>query len=233
LPGRRRRLDAAERHVHRGLDEGVIKRRVALQQPVIERPVNEVERHLEIEARRDLASLDGPREDGPGLVAARLDDALLVFGGKGGVGVRLGEQGGDHPRVGSLAADQPGPGRQEFNQVTTERSSVPRVGCGGAPLGVQGVQGEAFLGRPPAVDRGLADPGPRGHRVHADRVEAVLEQQADGGLEDRLMRPRAARPPARRRFRECGGRLGASLLPHGAHLFETELSVSHSDRAGR
>ena len=80
---------------------------MALQQPVIERPVNEVERHLEIEGRRDLASLDGPHEDGPGLVAARLDDALLVFGGKGGVGVRLGEQGGDHPRVGSLAADEP------------------------------------------------------------------------------------------------------------------------------
>ena len=77
---------------------------------MIERPVDEVERDLKVEARRDLAALDGPREDGPGLVAARLDDALLVFGGEGGIGVRLGEQGGDHPRVGSLAADQPGPG---------------------------------------------------------------------------------------------------------------------------
>src|SRR5487761_80355 len=99
-------LDAGEGQVDRGLDEGVVQGRVPLEQPVVERPVDQVERHFKVKACRDLAALDGPAEDGPGLVAAWLDDALLVFGGEGGIGPRLGKQRRDHPGVRLIGAHE-------------------------------------------------------------------------------------------------------------------------------
>ena len=68
------------------------------------------------------------------------------------------------------------------------------------------VQREQFLGRPPPVDRGLADPGPLGHGVHAHPGQAVRQQQVRGRLQDRGAGLFAARPAG-------PGRLGCQLRP--------------------
>jgi hypothetical protein len=51
---------------------------------------------------------------------------------------------------------------------------------------VERVEGERLFGRPPAVDGGLADAGPFGDRVHADRSETACEEKLRGRGEDRL-----------------------------------------------
>jgi lysophospholipase L1-like esterase len=68
LPGSQ---DAVERHVHDLADEPVGQRGVAVQQPVVERAVQQVQRHLDAGLGGDLAALDGAAEDGAGLVPAR------------------------------------------------------------------------------------------------------------------------------------------------------------------
>src|SRR4029077_3339282 len=76
---------------------------------------------------------------------------------------------------------------------------------GGVPLVVQGVEGQRFLGGPPAVDGGLADPGTLRDRVHADRGQAAGQQEFRGSVENGLVCPLAPRPATR------GG--GRGLVP--------------------
>jgi hypothetical protein len=81
---------------------------VALEEAVVERAVDQVERDLNVEVSPDLTARDGPLEDLPGLSAARLDNVPLVLSGEGRVGPRLGDQGPDHPGV-RPGADEFGP----------------------------------------------------------------------------------------------------------------------------
>ena len=163
------------------------------QQAVVHGPVQQVQRDLHLRARGKLAAPDGPAEDLPDLLPPRLQEPLTVLGPEHRVGLRLGEQGGDHPAV-RPAARQPGPRAQHRQQVTAQRPGVPGLRGGRGPLGVERVQGQRFLGRPPAVDGGLADPGPFGDRVHADLRQAAGQQQFRGGPEDRLAGPLTAGP---------------------------------------
>ena len=134
------RVDAVQCHVDDVLGEPVGQWRVAVQQPVIERAVEQVERYFDVGAGGDLAAFDGAVEDGPCLVAAGFDQAPAVFGGEYRVGLCLGDQCGDDPAVGA-AAGQLGPGAQQREQVTAQGAGVAGVGAGGGPLGVQGVEG--------------------------------------------------------------------------------------------
>jgi hypothetical protein len=69
------------------------------------------------------------------------------------------------------------------------------------PFGVERVEGQRFLGGPPAVDGGLADPGSSGDRFHADRRQAAGQQEFRGCVEDGLVRLLAARPATPRGLR--------------------------------
>jgi hypothetical protein len=190
--------DAVQGGVHDIPDEAVVERGVAVQEPVVERAVEHVQRDLDLGVRRDLAALDRAAEDLAALLAARRDKACPVLGGEGRVHLRLGDEPGDHAPV-RPAGGQPGPRTQQRQQVASQRSGVPRGRPGGRPLVEERVQRERFLGGPPAVDRGLADACPLGDRVHADRGQALHQQQFRRRLEDRQARLLAARPPAPRR----------------------------------
>src|ERR1700684_777678 len=83
--GQRRRCDAAEGGVDDVADELVAERGMAVQQPVVERAVEQVDCDLGLGAGGDLAAIGGTAEDRAGLVAARLDKASAIFGrGTGG-----------------------------------------------------------------------------------------------------------------------------------------------------
>jgi hypothetical protein len=97
------RLDATQGHVDDVSGEPVVEWRVAVEQPVVERAVEQVEGYLDVGVGGDFAAFGGAVEEGPGLVPAWLDYALAVLGGEGGVGVCLGEEGCDYAGVGSAA----------------------------------------------------------------------------------------------------------------------------------
>ena len=69
---------------------------MAVQQPVVDRPVEEVERGLDFGVRGDLAAVDRPAEDRACLVAARLNEPRSVLAGEHRIGLGLGDQRGDH-----------------------------------------------------------------------------------------------------------------------------------------
>src|ERR1700685_578292 len=97
---------------------------MTVQEPVVDRSVEEVERDLDLGVGGDLAALDRAPEDRARLVTARLDEASAVFTGEGRVRLGLGEQRSDRAPVG-LSARQPGPGAKEPEQVAAQRSGVP------------------------------------------------------------------------------------------------------------
>ena len=193
------RLDPVQHHIDDLAGKPVVQRGMTVQQAVVKRAIEQVKRHLDLGVRGDLAALDGAAEDGAGLFPPRLDHALPVFGGEGRVGLRLSDQRGDHPPVGA-AAGQPGPGPQQREQVAAQRAGVPGVRAGGRPPGVQRIEGECLLARPPAVDGRLADPGPLRDRIHADRGHAAVQQELGGGVQDGLAGLLAARPATGRRL---------------------------------
>ena len=82
---------------------------MAVEEAVVERPVEQVERELDVRRGRQLAAFDRPEEDRAGLGSAWLDEPLAVEVGEGRVGLRLGDQGGDDASVWSFA-DQADPG---------------------------------------------------------------------------------------------------------------------------
>src|SRR6266702_112988 len=77
--------EAVEGGVDDVADELVVEWGVAVQQPVVDRAVEEVERDLDLGVRRDLAALDRAAEDRACLVPARFDEACAVLGGERGV----------------------------------------------------------------------------------------------------------------------------------------------------
>src|SRR5205085_10115419 len=81
----------------------------------------------------------------------------------------------------------------------------------GGPFMVKRVEGERLLSRPPAVDGRLADTGLLGHRIHADRFEAMLEKQLGSGSEYRVVGFLAARTSAPRN-------VARDFLAHAAPL---------------
>ena len=83
-----------------------------MQEPVVERAIEDVERDLDLRVSRDLAALDRTVEYRACLVTTGLDEAFAVFGGEHGVGLCLGDERGDHAPV-RPAAGEPGPGAQE------------------------------------------------------------------------------------------------------------------------
>src|SRR6202011_5856632 len=91
----------------------------------------------------------------------------------------------------------PAPVAEQRDQVLAQRSGRRRVRLGGGPLTVDGVEREALLRRPPAVDRRLPRPGPLGDRVHAHLVDAVLQHQLGCRVEDRQAGPLVTRSAAR------------------------------------
>src|SRR3984885_2676616 len=117
------RQDAVQYQVDDVVDELVVERGVAVQQPVVERPVEQVDRHLDVRIGRDLAAFDGAAEDGSGLVPTRLDQTPLVLGREGRVGPSLHQQRGHHPAV-RPAAGQPAPREQQREQINAERAAL-------------------------------------------------------------------------------------------------------------
>ena len=110
---------AVEGSVDDVTDEPVVERGVAVQQPVVDRAVEEVKRDLDFGVRGDLAAVDRPAENRASLVAARLDEPRAVLAGERRVGLGLGDQGGDHAPVGPLTGE-PGPGTQQAEQVAAQ-----------------------------------------------------------------------------------------------------------------
>ena len=93
-------------------EEALVQWCVAVEKPMVERPVEQVECEFDVGGGRQLAALDRVPEDRPGLGATRLDEAIAVLPGEGRVGLRLGDERCDHASVRSFA-DQPYPGAQE------------------------------------------------------------------------------------------------------------------------
>src|ERR1022692_3156404 len=116
--GRRGRWwrDAVEGGVDDVADEPVVERRMTVQEAVVDRAVEEVERDLDLGLGGDLAAFDRAADDRACLVAARLDEPRAVLTGERGVCLGFGEQGGDHAPVGP-AAGEPGPGAEQAEHV--------------------------------------------------------------------------------------------------------------------
>jgi len=178
---------------HNSFRELLGQRRMTVQQPVIERAVQQVDGGLDVGAERDIAARERPLEDGPRQRPARFDEPFPVDGAKPWVAPGLGDQRADDPAVRPVAHPRD-PRHQQFEQVTAQRAGVRRLAARVRPLLVERVEREHLLLRPPAVDRGLAHPGEFGDRVHADRGHPALEQEFRGGGEDRLPGGLAARP---------------------------------------
>jgi hypothetical protein len=85
---------------------------MSVEEPVVDRAVEEVERDLGFGVRWDLAAFDGAAEDRACLVAARLDEPRAVFVGERWVGLGFGDQRGDGAPVGPPAGE-PGTGAQQ------------------------------------------------------------------------------------------------------------------------
>ena len=146
------------------------------------------------------------RKIGAGLVAARFDEAFAVLAAKAGsVCASVTSAAITRPYGRWLASRAQG--RSSASRSPRSEPVSRAAGRAAAHSVVQRVQGERFLGGPPAVDGGLADPGPLGDRVHADRV-----------------RPRASRSSAaasrialrafslRGRPRRCAGVLASGVM---------------------
>lgn len=167
---------------------------MAVQEPVVDRAVEQVEYDFDFGVLGDLAAFDRALEDRAGLLAAGLDKACAVFLGELRIRLRLGEQRGDHAPV-RAPVGEPYPGAQEAAQVAAERSGVAgrRDVC---PFVIERVRREGLLGGPPAVDRGLADAGPSGDGIHAHGGQAAFKEEFRRRVEDCLPRLLAARPSA-------------------------------------
>jgi hypothetical protein len=72
------------------LDEAVVQWGVAVEQSVVDRPVQEVEGDFEVGAGGDLAAVDCPKEQGPGRVAPGPDEMFAIQGGEHWVRLGLG-----------------------------------------------------------------------------------------------------------------------------------------------
>jgi hypothetical protein len=74
----RRWCDAVEGGVDDVADEPVVEWGVPVQEPVVDRAVEQVEGDFDFRVGWDLAAFDRPAEDQACLVAARLDEACAV-----------------------------------------------------------------------------------------------------------------------------------------------------------
>src|SRR5664279_4319461 len=103
------RGDAVDDGVDDLLDETVGERCVAVQQSVVDGPVEQVEGDVDVRVRGDLAAVDGPTQEFAGIGPARLDEVFPVELGEFGVGLGLGDEAGDDPPVWPLfELPQPG-----------------------------------------------------------------------------------------------------------------------------
>src|ERR671930_66294 len=95
------------------LDEAVVQGGMAMEQPVVERAIEEVERELHVRGGGDLAALDCAPEERARRLAAWLDEARTVLRREFRVGPGLGNQRRDHApiRAGADAAE-PRPGQR-------------------------------------------------------------------------------------------------------------------------
>ena len=109
------------------------ERRVAVQQPVVERPVDQIDRDLDVEVRGRLAALDGARERCAHRLAARLDETRAVGLGELRVRLGLGDEGGDDAPE-RLSPDLSHPRPDEGEQVPAQRSGVARRRAGARPV---------------------------------------------------------------------------------------------------
>jgi hypothetical protein len=76
--GRRRGRhgEAGENRVDQLAQEALAQRGVTMEESVVQRPVDQVERKLDVGGGRELPPFDRLGECGPGRIAARLDEAL-------------------------------------------------------------------------------------------------------------------------------------------------------------
>ncbi len=75
----------------------------------------------------------------------------------------------------------------QAQQVTAEAPGIGEIVDERLGPAAHGVRDQLGLPGPPAVDGGLARPGPGGHRLDAHGVVADLGYQADSGVEDGLL----------------------------------------------
>jgi hypothetical protein len=162
-----------------------------MQQPVVDRAPDEVLGELDTNAGPQFTALTGPLERCLGHVAAWPKQPVEVLLGERRVAVHFGDERAEHPRV-VASSYQPHPRPQQRDEITAQRSGIEVRNAAFGPFGIQRVESEGFLGRPPAVDRGLADARVLGDGIHAHRIESVFEQQFGCRVQDRLARLFAA-----------------------------------------
>jgi hypothetical protein len=178
---------------------------VALQQAVVGRAEQQVEHHVRIGVRGDLAAVDGPPDQDRVAGPERLEHPLAPRGGQGGVALRLGDQPGQHPaRRGP--GHRPDPPAQRGEQVAVEGPGV-RDRLLPGELGQEGVEREGAAGAPAAVHRGLAHSGPGRHLLHRHPAETALGEQFRRRRQDGPVRFLAARPAAPARQVRAGRRV--------------------------
>ena len=145
---------------------------------------------LDIDVGPNLPGLDAAAQHGPDHVPPWLDQRLRVPRHQPRVLLPLAEQQRvlpGPPRVGRVLRHH----GDEGDQVI---AGGPAAGVGQRALQrAQRGQEEVLLVVPAPVDRGLADAGPGGDLLDAQAVGALLSEQLQGGLDDRLLGALAAR----------------------------------------
>src|ERR687891_1452740 len=197
---------------------GRVERRVADQQAVVDGAVEGVDRHADVEAGSQLATLDAALKDRRGFGAPAGDEALAQRLRQRGVVLRLGDQGPD-PAAGLGARVELDHRRDLAAQVLARGSGVRERDARACGLEHR-VHGDRGLARPPAVDRRLAHPGAPGDALDRQPPKAATVEQLARRAEDGGACLLVASPLVRR----LGDRGHAASLAG-----ETERIVSHTN----
>ena len=232
--GGQRRAKSTRRWAKSPVDRGAGE-----QAAVEERAEDEVDEEVDVGVGGQLAPLDAPLED---RADRRLPARAGTRRGHGAAGRRS-----SWPRSGG--GGRPTPARRRSARRGRRRRRAGRRGrcpCrapGSACRRPQGVEDERLLGRPPAVDRRLADAGPLGQDVHRQPGHAGVDEQVErrrsriaSSASARRGRPRWPRPASvrsRDAVRRAGHRSAATDGDADGRRVGRRLRRRRRRRAGR
>jgi hypothetical protein len=186
-----------------GLAEARVDRQMPEEQPVVEGPVDQVDRDVWIDVGSDLSSLLSAPDHLAGGVTTDGHELLIDAAQRLGIGLCLTDE---------LSQAAARVARKQLGD-DMDLSDQRRLGSGRSgkrnlvgDRAEQRLDHQRVLGRPPPVDRGLTDPCGPGDALDREVADTDRLQQVQRRREDRAVGGFAARP-ARPRAIACGHHL--------------------------